>query len=1025
LSKVNGAIVAHLSDAQASLAMRPLLSGLVQPKRVSISGLFATLRREAGGSVALSLEGSETPLRQAAGLPQLIEQFDSLLMIPALSALDSIETEALSLRYEDARQGRGWTLDGGHLRLNRTGQNLEIAGGFSLLSGRDYVGSVEASYRSEIGDPAADFGILVSEIASEDIASQSAALGWLQVLRAPISGSLRGGIDSDGALLPFSASLQIGAGVLQPADQTLPIPFHGASSYVTYMPDTQVLRFDELTVSSGWGSGTMEGQAQLSVMDSGVLTDLVGQLRLSDLRLNPRDLYEVPLELAGVTADFKMELDPFRLRLGEMLIQDGDSNILISGSLRAGDEGWDYDLTGQVDRLEAERVKQLWPEAAPPKPRKWVRENLWQGTARDINLALRGRDGKKPFVYLDLGFEDAVVRFQKDLPPLRNASGQMSIYGKRLVLMATGGTVTADQGGDIDVAGTSFIIPDMSIKEGAPGVVRVAASGPVTAALSLLNSPPLSVLKGSNLPVDLASGLVNVVGTLSLPLRDKVPVEEIAYHYQGQIAGISSTVLVPGQALSAERLQLTGDHNGVEIGGAGQLSGVPIQARWRLALGKGASKVSRVEGTVELSQAAADAFDLGLPKGTIHGQAVGGFTVDLRPEAPPYLTLHSDLAGAGLRIPALSWAIAPETTGTLNLSAQLGGTAQVDHLQLTAPGLTATGTLTTREGGGLDRARFSEVRVGNWLRGSAELVGRGAGAPAINVLSGVLDMRKAPFSGASGAAGSAESGPISLSLNRLQVTDSIALHGFRGRFSTLGGFNGQFSGALNGQTTVNGHVVPQNGGVATRIRSEDAGGVFRAAGVLRHGRGGSFDMTLTPSDKPGEYDGRIKVKNTRIKDAPAMAALVNSLSLIGLIDELAGQGILFTSVEASFRLGSSYLVLHNSSAVGPSIGLSMDGYYDLARGALNMRGVVSPIYMLNAIGSLLTRKGEGLIGFAFTLRGTADEPQVQVNPLSGLAPGMFREIFRGPAPIIPGQAAPTRPGPDRRDAPPDRAGDDR
>lgn len=1026
LSKVDGTIVAQLADAQMSLAMRPLMSGLVQPKRISVSGLFATLRRDASGSVALSLASSEAPLRKAAGVPQLIEQFDSLLMTPALTALVAIETEALTLRYEDARQGRAWTLDGGYLRLDRTGQDVSIAGGFSVLSGRDYASTVEANYSSAIGDTAAEIGILISEVASEDIAAQSPAFGWLQVLRAPISGSLRGGIDSNGELLPFSASMQIGAGVLQPTDQTLPIPFHGASSYMTFTPKTQTLRFDELSVDSGWGAGTMEGQAHLSGVEDGQLTDLVGQLRFSDLRLNPKDLYETPLELTGIAADFKLELDPFRLRLGEMLIRDGDSQILIEGELRAGKIGWDYDVTGHVDQVDAERVKQLWPEAAPPKPRKWVRENLWQGTARDINLALRGRNGGKPFVYLDLGFEDGVVQFQKDMPPLRNAKGQFSLYGKRLVVMATEGTISADQGGDIDVSGTSFIIPDTSIKDGGPGIARIRASGPVTAVLSLLNRPPLSVLKNSNLPVDLASGLVTVAGTLSLPLKEKVPVEEIAYHFQGQIEEVQTSVLVPGHQLLASRLNLNGDQNRVEIQGRGQLSGVPISARWQMALGKDVSKASRVEGTVELSQSAVEAFHLGLPKGSISGQALGEFSVHLTPDAPPQLSLQSDLAGAGLQVPSLGWSISPETTGSLSLTATLGEEARVDQFNLTAPGLSATGSISTRDGGGLDRAQFDTVTVGNWMQGSAELVGRGNVAPAINVLGGVLDMRRSPFTAASGAAGSGgDSGPISLQLDRLQVTDSIALHRFRGRFSTLGGFNGEFSGALNGQTAISGHVVPQKGGVATRIRSNDAGGVFRSAGVLRHGQGGSFDMTLTPADKPGEYDGHIKVQNTRVKDGPTMVALVNSLSLIGLIDELAGQGILFTGVEARFRLGSSYLVLHESSAVGPSIGLSMDGNYDLARGVLNMRGVLSPIYMLNAIGRVFTRKGEGLIGFAFTLRGTADEPKVQVNPLSGLAPGMFREIFRGPAPSIPGQAAPKPPSPSPNVAPSTSPAEDR
>jgi hypothetical protein len=49
---------------------------------------------------------------------------------------------------------------------------------------------------------------------------------------------------------------------------------------------------------------------------------------------------------------------------------------------------------------------------------------------------------------------------------------------------------------------------------------------------------------------------------------------------------------------------------------------------------------------------------------------------------------------------------------------------------------------------------------------------------------------------------------------------------------------------------------------------------------------------------------------------------------------------------------------------------------------------------------VLTRRGEGLFGFNYRLRGTADDPQVSVNPLSILTPGMFRDIFRRPPPVL-------------------------
>ena len=78
----------------------------------------------------------------------------------------------------------------------------------------------------------------------------------------------------------------------------------------------------------------------------------------------------------------------------------------------------------------------------------------------------------------------------------------------------------------------------------------------------------------------------------------------------------------------------------------------------------------------------------------------------------------------------------------------------------------------------------------------------------------------------------------------------------------------------------------------------------------------------------------------------------------------------------------------------------MDGIYELKSGEMQMQGVVSPLYLLNGVGSVLTRKGEGVLGFNYRLSGTATAPRVTVNPLSIFTPGMFREIFRRPAPKV-------------------------
>jgi hypothetical protein len=299
----------------------------------------------------------------------------------------------------------------------------------------------------------------------------------------------------------------------------------------------------------------------------------------------------------------------------------------------------------------------------------------------------------------------------------------------------------------------------------------------------------------------------------------------------------------------------------------------------------------------------------------------------------------------------------------------------------------------------LERVRFDRVEVGNWLNVPLDLVGRGAGRPLQVVLrGGRLDLRRAEFGKGPPTPGAP---PMEVALDRLQITDTIALTNMRGRFDTAAGLDGSFDAQLNGAAAVQGRVVPQDGRSAVRLISSDAGDVLRAAGLLRQVVGGDLALVLLPIGSGGAFDGRLTVEGVTIRDAPGIAALLNAVSVVGLINELNGDGIYFDDVEAIFRLTPNQLTLTEASAVGASMGLSMDGTYALDTGQIRMQGVISPVYLLNAIGSILTRKGEGLIGFNYTLRGSAKEPKVGVNPLSALTPAMFREIFRAPPPELP------------------------
>ena len=243
-------------------------------------------------------------------------------------------------------------------------------------------------------------------------------------------------------------------------------------------------------------------------------------------------------------------------------------------------------------------------------------------------------------------------------------------------------------------------------------------------------------------------------------------------------------------------------------------------------------------------------------------------------------------------------------------------------------------------------------------------------------------------------------GPLALTLDRLTVADTVALTGFRGSFQMARGMKGEFTARVNGGAAVRGSVAPAPRGTAVRLTSDEAGAVLRDAGVFASAVGGKLSVLLVPRDDKGSYDGQARIQSVRVRGANVLAEMLNAISVVGLLEQLGGEGIVFNEVDGEFLLTPGAVQITRGSAIGASLGVSMAGVYQTGSGKLAMEGVISPIYMLNGIGALLTKRGEGVFGFNFSLRGTSQKPQVDVNPLSILTPGMFREIFRRPPPVL-------------------------
>ena len=991
----NGSLLARVSQVSGVISPRGVFfEGAVLMQNIELSGAQINLARAADGTVSLAF-GGESSAKSASTFTELLDQSDQIFEQPALAALETVSATGVVINYADARAKRSWTVDGGLIDLDLRDEMTVLRGDFNVLSGGTELMRLTVNYESPRGSRASVMSAAVTNARARDIATQSPALQFLAEIDAPITAALRTSLDSAGKIGPLSATLELGQGALQPNAATAPISFDEAKAYLTYEPDSQLIKFDHVEWTSEQATVTATGRAYLRDLEDGVPQALVAQFSAPNARLAVSTFYPEGLDLPPVTIDARLRFRPFSIEVGQLALVDGDTHLAVSGKFSATDAGWDVAINGDVDQIAPERLVALWPATVKPKTRAWLADNVTGGRLLDTTFSVRAAAGTAPIVAARYEFADASLRFLRIMPLLERAAGVGFLQDHQMIVSLDRGVVSAPQGGLVNAAGTSFVILDTRIK-GGDGQVSLALDGSITALMSLLDVEPLRLISKAGQSVTLADGRGSVSGSLQFPLRKGVPPNQIKFDVGAILRDVRSETLIKDRDLRASRLALAADNAGLQISGPVTLDGIAANGSWNQRFGAAGRGRSQVVADMALSQATLDTFKIALPPNTVSGAGRADITIDLVRGQAPAFKLTSALRGIGVAIPAIGWRKAQNAQGALTVEGSLGPIPRVDLLELSGGGLSAKGEIILNDQAALDQARFSQVRIGNWLNAPVILRGRGKGQPVgVLIGGGTIDLRGASF-GANGG----EAGPMSLSLDRLQITEGISLTDFSGDFTERGGFAGEFTGLLNGGPAVRGTVAPQRGRSAIRVRSDDAGGVAAAAGLIKSATSGTLDLTLMPASGAGSFDGDVTIRGLRIGDAPTMAALLDAISVAGLLRQLDGQGLAFDEVDAKFRLTPSQVILTQASAVGPGLGISLDGIYTLASKQIDFQGVISPLYLLNGIGSFLTRKGEGLIGFNFNLTGSAASPSVSVNPLSAFTPGMFREIFRRPVPEV-------------------------
>ncbi|MFK5997652.1 MAG: DUF3971 domain-containing protein [Rhodobacterales bacterium] len=915
--------------------------------------------------------------------------------ISSLKLIDMIDTR---LTYIDQLKSRVWHTSKTFIRSEREG-NVITAFADVVMTTKDHADtSVGLRFNYGLAENYFGFGFKFDKAPTVDLADQVPALDWLRSFDALMTGSLNAEVNINGTLNNLSGVLQTDKGQLRNSPEAVPVKFSNIKTYFEYAKETDSLKFTQITAKSAIGNLTGDGDITMFRNPDGSVRALTGSLALSDLQVNPAGVFSQPVVFNAANVDLEMTLSPFSVTLKKGRLVAGNQSVTMVGSSVAGDKYWESDYYMRFNEISRDEVLKLWPLKAKIKTRTWIEKNILAGVAKNGIGQFHAHKGK---LKADLKFDikHGKVRYLKTLPVLQEATGRGHLTEKTFKVDLDSGYVIAKQGGRAEASRSSLFIPDITIKN-AIGNISLNLKSSVRAALSLLDEKPFEYLKKANLKTNLGTGAVVATGTLKVPLKKGTDPKDVKFNVTATITNFASTKLVKGRKVTADKVDLKASDKQVVLSGLIKLDGLPTQTRWVLPIGKKYRKKSQLVSQVALTEANLRQFGLVLDKGMITGSAPAQMRVQLQPNTVPKYTLTSDMAGMGLNISSLNWKKPKKSKGKLVVSGMLGDNFTIDKLTLATAGLTADGVILFDNDSRFKRADFTSLKVGKWLDANVSIIGKGPNSNIV-VHSGTADLRNISFS-----KGASTGAPMDVTLDRLIMADAITLTGFQAKLTNRQGLRGTYNARVNGGAPISGTIFPQRNGTAAEVDAVDAGAVLRSANLYSKGEGGKLRMIIVPLKQQGYYHGTFTINNVKVKQDNALASIFNAISVIGLVQQVAGAGIVFEKVDGQFTLKPQGVEIRKTSAVGVSVGMTLDGNYNSETKQVKFEGVLTPLYAVNGtlrqvFGKLFgRRKGEGLFGFVYKVSGTSSDPKISVNPLSILTPGIFRELFRTPMPDV-------------------------
>lgn len=675
--------------------------------------------------------------------------------------------------------------------------------------------------------------------------------------------------------------------------------------------------------------------------------------------------------------------------------------------------------TGQFD---LPFLKENWPKGIGEDALRWVKRSLVSAKVSHaeakINLSKTSYQAKRLFnkdeIDAVLHIEDAVLKFVHGFPNLQKMQGRVHFEGQGLrgmvdhVLMLSGTKLRRGEG----LPKASVKIPDLA-KQNIDIFVEVPFQSPLQDVKRFMEATPYKLTEHS--PIDLASLKGNLSGTLNMHVIDEISPKEdqASFTLDSNLSSVSLLDESKDFDLNQFNALMKADNESVTIDGKGRWG------RYDFALDTKLSAKSQMvdyKGYLPVSLIA-------LGAGEVEPYLSGGITdVQIKRGKSGRLSFKGDTSPLRYRYPDYGILKREAVPGKIEFSAiRKGNQLKIDELDIQDNEINAKNAALEID---LDEGELLAASVDSLIFKGSKVSGNYSYSDNAGYKIGLRGetLNLEPFLQDEEAEDSSESIAEMLDLPKLQLNAQIsALRLASDRY--LSNLNAaidckqaycQFADISfsAGDVPFRAQLTKEAGQRQLTASTPNLGYLLKTLDLSKQITRGKLSVNAVFQDEQHNrpLTGRAVLEDFNAKQIPLLTRLLTVATLTGVLDMLSGGGLSFQKLVVPFSYKDDHLYIQKAKAVGPSIGLTANGHLDLAEEKIDLQGAVIPAKLVDTalsgiplIGNIYDAitGGEGLLAVDYKMQKELEKPEISVNPLSALTPGILRnffDIFEKPVP---------------------------